>query len=368
MVMKQAIALVGAAMLVAGAAILPARAASSADNVFTVANYPVEATAQNAVAAKERALADGQQAAFRSLLKRLVPVTAHGRLAALQSVKAADMIAGVSVRSEQNSSTQYSATLDFIFDPRAVRELLRRQTVPFIDTQARPVTVVPVYVAPGSGAAGLAAGAGSKTWSDVWKGLDLEHALAPIKLEAKPELAGSAAKAAQAGPDTALALLKMDMALLAVAEPDPAAHKLHVTLAGQDAVGPFVLKRSWRLDANDFSYSAELAAIVATGILDGRWKAAQINSFKGGGASVAGLPEPVQLFIEFRNMQEWQDIRRRITETPGVEDFQIGGLSARGADAAVRFPGGGEQLADALALHGMRLTHSGGVWVVRSGN
>ena len=50
--------------------------AAGADNAYTIANYPVDATAGNAVAAKQQALADGQQAAFRSLLKRIVPVTA----------------------------------------------------------------------------------------------------------------------------------------------------------------------------------------------------------------------------------------------------------------------------------------------------
>src|SRR5262249_15930006 len=50
------------------------------DAVFTVCNYPVEARADNAVAAKSKALSDGQQAAFRSLLKRLVPVNSYPRL------------------------------------------------------------------------------------------------------------------------------------------------------------------------------------------------------------------------------------------------------------------------------------------------
>src|SRR5688572_24179543 len=45
-------------------AVAPGRAA---DTVYTIANYPVEASAENAVAAKDRAIGDGQQAAFRSL-------------------------------------------------------------------------------------------------------------------------------------------------------------------------------------------------------------------------------------------------------------------------------------------------------------
>ncbi len=51
-------------------------AAAPRDKVYTIANYPVEATAKDAVAAKEKAHADGQQAALGALLKRLVPVTA----------------------------------------------------------------------------------------------------------------------------------------------------------------------------------------------------------------------------------------------------------------------------------------------------
>ena len=95
------IPLAAAALLWAGAS----GGARAADEVFTVANYPVEARADNAVAAKERALADGQQAAFRSLLKRLVTVTAYPRIKNLAGVKAGDLVEGVRVRSERNSTT-----------------------------------------------------------------------------------------------------------------------------------------------------------------------------------------------------------------------------------------------------------------------
>src|SRR4029453_19060410 len=60
---------VGAAVFAAGA-VLPQgllgglRAAAAAEARFTVGNYPVEARADNAVAAKDRALSEGQQAAM----------------------------------------------------------------------------------------------------------------------------------------------------------------------------------------------------------------------------------------------------------------------------------------------------------------
>ncbi len=91
--------------------------AAGADSAYTIANYPVDATAANAVAAKQQALADGQQAAFRSLLKRIVPVTAYKQLTRVKDIKAANLVSGVTVRSEKNSATDYLASLDFSFRP-----------------------------------------------------------------------------------------------------------------------------------------------------------------------------------------------------------------------------------------------------------
>ena len=91
--------------------------AGNADAVFTVANYPIEGRAKDAVTAKETAIAEGQQAALRSLLRRIVPVTAYRRLKAMAPIKAADVVDGVSVKDERNSSTEYIATLDFADRP-----------------------------------------------------------------------------------------------------------------------------------------------------------------------------------------------------------------------------------------------------------
>ncbi|HPG88874.1 MAG TPA: DUF2066 domain-containing protein, partial [Hyphomicrobium sp.] len=110
--------------------------AARADAVYTIGNYPVEASDKNAVAAKEKALADGQKAAFRALLKRIVPVTAYKQIARLADVNAANLVSGVSVRSERNSATEYIASLDFAFQADAVRNALQSQGVPYVDQQA----------------------------------------------------------------------------------------------------------------------------------------------------------------------------------------------------------------------------------------
>ena len=93
-------------------------ALASNDDVYTVGNYPVDAQAANAVAAKDKALAEGQQAAFRSLLKRVVPVTDYERLKRLTVLRSSAFFEGVSVRSEPAIPPPVtSRSLDFSFRP-----------------------------------------------------------------------------------------------------------------------------------------------------------------------------------------------------------------------------------------------------------
>ncbi len=365
---------VGAACFITALACITGTPALASDQAYTVGNYPVEATAKDAVTAKQKALADGQQAAFRSLLKRLVPVTAYDRLAQLKQVKAAELIDGVGIQEERTSATQYIASLDFSFRPEPVRELLRREGIPFVDNQAPQVVLVPVYLPAAAGQgpvpASLSPPRGSRMWSEVWAGLDLGHALAPVKLgEPNAELSAEVIDQLTKGDGSALATLARaygsDLVLLAVAQPDLAGKRLNVTLAGRDAVGAFVLERAYRLSLDDVAYTGELAAVVALGILEGRWKAVRLNGTGGGSGTYGASLAPVQLVVEFRNLQQWNRVHQQIAQVPGIERLEIGGLSARAAEIAAYYPGGAEALAGALAAQGLNVHHINGGLQVR---
>ena len=216
------------------------------DDVFTVGNYPVDADAANAVAAKQKAMAEGQQAAFRSLLKRLVPVTSYDRLKRLSALKASGFLEGVAVRSERNSPTRYIASLDFSFRADSVRTVLQQEGIPFIEEQARDVIIVPV-VRNAEGA--VDTGAAARAWTDAWKSLDLEHTLTPFSLQTlKSQIHTDTLKMAAEGRGGAERILAGEYAspyvVLAIADPDPATKRLNVTLSGIDAVGGFTLRRS----------------------------------------------------------------------------------------------------------------------------
>jgi hypothetical protein len=374
-------------LLAAGLAALGAHAAAAAPSkVYTIANYPVDATAENAVAAKEKAHADGQQAALGALLKRLVPVTAYNHLDRFQGLRAADFIDGVAIRSETNSSTQYIASLDVSFQADAVRALLQREGVPFVEEQSPRMVLVPV-TAEGAekGAVHFRPAAG--TWGGVWKGLDLDNTLTPLRIEALlPSIHEDTLRAVLAGDDSVERILtdeyKADFVLFAIAEVDSAGNQLNVTLAGIDPAGMVSWRRGYRIVDNDVAYAMEFASVVTQGVLEGRWKVAKLEEQSGGGSfggggnysggggyggAAFGGGSDIAIMVEFSSLGEWNDMRGRILDTPGVDDVRIGAVSARMAEVSVRYPGGGEGLAPVLARQGLSLTGEGGQWVLRSG-
>jgi hypothetical protein len=355
-----AVAALGAAML-PGAGFGGAAAADS-DEVYTVGNYPVDAQAANAVAAKEKALAAGQQAAFRSLLKRIVPVLSYDRLNRLAGLKSGDFFEGVAVRSESNSRTRYIASLDFAFRPQSVRTVLEQEGLPFVDEQAREIMLVPVFR---DGQGNAENGAGEKAWTSTWKGLDLDHSVTPIEIQAlKPEIHADTLKAMAQGRGgqqrTVAAAYGRPQVVLAVADLDTAARRLNVVLSGIDAVGPLYLKRSYRVPDGDTGYAMELAAVISQGIIEGRWKSVKINA----GAAARGMF--ISLQAHYAGFQEWQEMRRRLLELPGVADMHIDAESAQNAKLTLRYPGSPAELASALNAKGLALESGSDGLVLRS--
>lgn len=349
-------------------------AAVPADRAFTVANYPVEAVAENAVAAKEKALASGQEAAFRSLLKRIVPVTAYRQLERLKGLKAAEIVDGVRVRSERNSTTSYIASLDFSFQAEAVRATLRREGIPFVDEVAPQAVLVPVLQ--GTSAPGEQGGTASfrpatGAWANTWASLDLENTLTPVRVTPlRPEIHSDTIAMAMGATGDAGRILageyRADLVVLAIADIDLPGNRLNVTLAGRDAVGEISWRRSYRIYDGDVDYAIEFASVVSLGVLEGRWKALKSGATAPAMGVTFGGGEDVTLDIQYTTSDEWDDLRFLLLDLPGIDDVRVLSVSASRAEVAVKYPGGGPSLAGALAGKGVSLSQGAGYWVMRS--
>lgn len=345
------------------AAWLTVSAEAKTPAIYTVAKVDVSAEAENAVAAKEKALAHAQQIALRRLFKRLTAWNAYGKLPVLSDDMVERMVDGFAVRRESNSSTRYIATLDFTFEPNAVRDILNRFALPYTDQQSNEALLIPIMIEGGAERPGS-----ENPWFEAFSNVDTEHALTPMKLEPpranlSASMVSGLSQASNALFETLTYQYRSENLVLAIAEIDPQASKLKLRLVGRDGVGTFSLDREFSIYNRDIQSTADFAANVSTKVVEGRWKTARLASqgvYDGGSAEV----ETVPLTAQFSGLKAWQGMRQRLEQIPGVQGLQINGLNARGANLTIDFPGGVSRLAQAAQTQGLALEERGGVWVI----
>lgn len=168
-------------LAVAFACPLPAMAQDAAANPYEVTGVQVDVTAENATAARTKALADGARQALAMLVERYVPEDRRARFSRMPQDQIEDMISDFSIRSEKSSAVRYIATLDYRFKASRASRLLRSAGVTPPDSQGqssqtastdtppppRPIVVVPIFEA----GPGQAPGGGADPWRDAWQAL-----------------------------------------------------------------------------------------------------------------------------------------------------------------------------------------------------
>ena len=117
----------------------------AAEDVFTVSNVTVDATAATAAVARERAIQEGQRRAFARLLQRLTPQAERPHLPQLSDTAIADLVRDFEIAGEKTSAVRYIASLTVRFKPTEVRTILRQRGVAFSETPSKPILVLPIY-------------------------------------------------------------------------------------------------------------------------------------------------------------------------------------------------------------------------------
>jgi hypothetical protein len=159
-------------------------AALGADSLFEVAKISVDVTAADAVAARAIGMQEAGDRAVKTVLQRLVPVNAQELLPELAKEDVEALVNGISIRKEQNSTTRYIATLDVSVNEQGIKQLLQEYGVPYSETRAPSISILPVMIANGKLDA-----KGGEAWRQAWEDLDFAHSMTPATiLRARPEL------------------------------------------------------------------------------------------------------------------------------------------------------------------------------------
>jgi hypothetical protein len=356
---------------------LIAAAQAAEDTPYTVSKLAVDVTAKNAVAAKAKAMAEAQKHGIDTVLRRVVPFSFSAKLPDLQPQQVETLVNGMAIRKEQYSTTRYIATLDVIFNEQGVKELLASLGIPVSEERAPMISILPLVID------GNKVKSVNEPWRQAWLDLDLSHGLTPANvLQPRPELEAGMVRAVLAGDASAFAAVQRDYgsAPLIIAIGQPIDGGRFVTrLAGVDGVGRINYGRSDKV-SRKVPKMAQDAASFAYAVLENRWKATRTapDPIAAPANYQEGMPQPqaapqqgepgrlVTAVVVFAGLKEWQQIRGRLTQVPGLQRLEVNSLSARTASITFDYGGSLGHLQQVLGQNGFSFENGEEAFVLRA--
>ena len=338
--------------------------AQALDQVFEVSGIPVDATATDAVTAREQALLEGQIEGLDRLMRRLVPASQAGRLPTVGPDQIDRFVQNFEIADEQVSAEQYLAQLTVRYDPQAVRELLQTRGYPYSETVSAPVVVLPVYRSP----EGPMLWPEGNPWWQAWAvNLDSSQLLRlALPLGDLQDMAAVTADRALAGDtaglDTLAARYGSDEVLMVIATPHrggeasspPAALELEVRRSGIVQANPpetFTARPDETLE--------DLMAAAVVGVqrnLDEQWKSDNLLRYDQVDTMLVDIP--------IAQLNDWVEISRGLEGLSEVDRIEVRAFARDNVRARIRYIGDQLGLEEALGRVGLGLSQEGDSWLL----
>jgi hypothetical protein len=339
--------------LAAGLGLAPQ--ARAADDAYTVSNIPVDASAQSEVVAQTRAINNGQARAWQTLYRRLTKQQDWAKQPTLDQVTLQRMIRSYQVSKERRSTTRFVASMTYVFNPDAVRRILRQTNVAYAEVAAKPLLIIPM--SPGY--------TPRAPWTQAFADPHIAQGSVPIALPLGDSVDTSALGALQYGSAT-------------WQDVEPAASRVHATEAwlvlaepgsGRITVKVRRLGTGKSADIPDVSVTIppktppaqalEIAASAAAGAVVDSWKSHSVVDF--------GKKARVYASLHVDSLGDWSEMLKRLGATTNVTGVDVVAMDVGEAKVAISFVGSQDQLNDQLAHAGLSLASAGGqMWLSRT--
>lgn len=337
----------------------PRALAQGAADVFQVSGIEVDASAADAVTARQQAVLEGQREGLDRLLRRLVPSEEFARLPEARDLDIDRYVQNFEIGNEELSATRYLAQLTVRYEPDAVRELLQTSSLSFAQARSVPLVVLPLYEGPD----GARLWPDDNPWWQAWSdNLDPERLL---------RLVLPLGDLADMGSLTVDQVQRRDRAaLLSFAGRYGSEDTLIVTarpLPAEDAVGmQLAMERIGLVEQTNppetirgrpGQTQEELFGEAVQGLqssLDERWKSANLLRFDQAGLMVVDIP--------ITALADWVGINRGLESLPEVSQVEIASFARDNVRAQIRYIGDQFRLEQALAQLGLTLSREGESW------
>jgi hypothetical protein len=230
---------------------------------------------------------------------------------------------------------------------------------------------VPVYIEDGTARTG-----DRNPWRSALLELDLTHSLvpakvAPVRQDITAAVANSYTANASAGVEALKTQHHASQVVLAVASTGGGGDILTLKLAGTDAMGLFSLQRNVKASDSADEPLMRAAARLAFETVQERWKLTRDSFVQGAAAGEAGAGPgsatgtasgagyitgetgSILITAQFSGLKEWQTIRSRLQNLPGVQNWDLKSVNPRSATISFDFPGGAGRLTTMAGSHGL---------------
>lgn len=340
-----------------------ARAQSDTDRVFEVRGVSVDAQATTAAQAQAQAIGEGRRQAWRRLTNRLVPKAQAAGLPPLSDDLLVGLTVGYEVARERTSDVRYLGSLNFRFNPVAVRRYFTALGVAYAEVASQPVLILPVY---NNGSKPLLWDEESP-WLAAWQDRPNASGLVPITLpygdlaDIRDITAVQAVLADREAIMTIAARYGAEQAVVVNARPisiesTGQAIELNLTYVGGIADGRSLVRTVTPDRANPEADLLLVAARMATSEIQEAWKSENLIS--------PGFETRVTVIVPIASFDNWLEVRKGLDQVSSVSRRELLRISRNEALIDVWINGDANQFALALKQKDFLLTETQHGWLL----
>lgn len=328
-------------------AVLSAGTANAADaDLFSVPGVHVDATAESATAARAEALAEGRPVAWQLLFRRLTPEAVWERQPQLGDAALLRLTRSFEVSNERRSTTRYIGDITYHFDGPAVQRILRQAGLPYAETQAKPILVVPTV---------MGVYDPQSDWAKAWATPSIAQGLVPVMLPT-------------ADPADEAVISQPNLTQLNWAAFDPMVKRYGVaeiviadaTMGGNSVLLTEISPAGRQTETLAFAMSTFVATAdaAATKLAEG-WKERAAVDYSRRAQLVTD--------VTFNGLDDWSQIRSQLSSVRSIADMDVMGLSTNEAEIKITYYGRPGQLKEAMSQQNLSFNGQPGDYTLELG-
>ncbi|MFK7840014.1 MAG: DUF2066 domain-containing protein [Bdellovibrionales bacterium] len=336
----------------------------ASDPIFTVENVEVDETAENAIAAREKAFEQAQIDAFTELSSRMLPDTdlATTELPPVNIIST--LIKDFELMDEKLSDVRYVATYTFRFKDRDVRRYFAQKGSVVTDMSSQKLLVLPFLDANGR----TALWSPGNVWMQAWNRVTNLSGVVPLEVPL-----GDIADVRDIGDSNAFSYNPTRLgsmldrygageAVIVVASPD---EQLQAFTDSQAVAQGNIMIEIYRTDrggpemVNQVFVNAD-GAITRQQLYDRGVTMVRSTLQKNWKQKTAIAPSPqsvgsIQVVVPINTLNDWLNIQSQLSRLSTLNTVMLRALTPRQANVEITYKGDRDRLALALAKIGMEI-------------